>query len=73
MDLTEADRRVITKAGEVGALRDTDAMRERYGGTDGDLARAHALGEAQFLLVELVAIVTRLTKDDSGPPAATED
>ena len=65
MDLTEADRRVITKAGEVGALRDTDAMRERYGGTDGDLARAHALGEAQFLLGELVAMVTRLTEDGS--------
>ena len=65
MDLTESDRRVITKAGEVGALRDTAAMRERYGGTDGDLARAHALGEAQFLLGELVAMVTRLTEGGS--------
>ena len=63
--LTEADLRVITKAGEVGALRDTAAMRERYGGTDGDLARAHALGEAQFLLGELVAMVTRLTEGGS--------
>ena len=63
--LTEADLRVITKAGEVGALRDTAAMRERYGGTDGDLARARALGEAQFLLGELVAMVTRLTEGGS--------
>lgn len=71
--LTDVDRRMITKAREVAALKSTDAMRERYGKTeyeiaqgetDGDMARADALGEAQFLLGELAAIIGRLDSSE---------
>jgi hypothetical protein len=58
--LTDIDRRMITKAREVAALRDADARRERYGDSDSEMSRAAALGEAQFLLLELAAIIKRL-------------
>jgi hypothetical protein len=53
---------MIAKAREVAALEDTGAMRERYGDDDGEMARAAALGEAQFLLRELAAIIARLDR-----------
>jgi hypothetical protein len=66
--LTDIDRRMIAKAHEVAALKSTDSRRERYGDTDGEMARAAALGEAQFLLEELAAIIKRLDgKTGSGP------
>ena len=63
--LTDVQRRMIARAREVAALKDTDAMRERYGVTDGTMARADTLGEAQFLLGELAAIITRLAWDST--------
>lgn len=58
--LTGTDRLMIAKAREVAALTSGGAMLERYGETDHDMARAAALGEAQFLLGELAAIIDRL-------------
>lgn len=58
--LTDVDRRIIAKAHEVAALKGTPSRRERYGETDSETARAAALGEAQFLLAELAAIIGRL-------------
>jgi hypothetical protein len=58
--LTDADRRMIAKAAEVAALKDPAAMRERYGDANHVMARAAAFGEAQFLLLELDAIIARL-------------
>ena len=70
--LTAADRRIIAKAHEVAALTSADSMREHYGQTDGDMARAAALGQAQFLLAEMAAIIARLTAD-AGPDATAGD
>ena len=47
-------------------VTDPDPARKRYDVADGDEARANALGEAQFLLDELAAIITRLTEDTDG-------
>jgi len=58
--LTDVDRRMIAKAREVAALKTADSMRERYGDAGSEMARAAALGEAQFLLLELVAIIGHL-------------
>ena len=58
--LTNIDLRIIAKAREVAALKDTGAMSDRYGDTDGEMARAAALGEAQFLLLELADLAERL-------------
>ena len=58
--LTGADHRMIAKAREVAALQSGGAMRERYGDADSGMAQAAALGEAQFLLLELAAIIARL-------------
>jgi hypothetical protein len=58
--LTDADRLIIAQARAVAALATTDSMRERYGIADGDHARASMTGEAQYLLLELAAIIERL-------------
>jgi hypothetical protein len=72
--LTDTDRRILAKAREVAALKDTAAMSERYGKTeyemalgvtDGAMARAAALGEAQFLLLEMAAIIKRLDPEEN--------
>jgi hypothetical protein len=62
MSLTDTDRQMIVKAHEVAALKTADAMQERYGDTDSEMARAAALGEAQFLLGELSDIIDRLER-----------
>jgi hypothetical protein len=61
--LTDADRRMRAKAREVAALKDTGAILERYGDANHVMARAAAFGEAQFLLLELDAIIDRLDGD----------
>jgi hypothetical protein len=64
--LTGQDRYIIAKAREMTAgPHGVDKWRERYGDTDSTMALASAVGEAQFLLTELVAIIER--------PAAPED
>ena len=57
--LDDTDRRMIAKAREVAALKTAEVMRERYGEADSEMARAAALGEAQFLLLELAAVIDR--------------
>ena len=64
--LDDIDRRMIAKAREVAALKTADVMRERYGDTDSEMARAAALGEAQFLLLELADLAGRLAARPAG-------
>ena len=60
--ITDADRRLATRARELAAAQDADALRVITGraGTDNAMAYAEALGVAQYLLGELAAVVDRL-------------
>ena len=59
--LTDVDRRIIANASELAALGAIDAIRKHAGQDDTAAALASVFGGAQFLLAELVAIVTRLS------------
>jgi len=48
--LTDADRRLITRARTLAAIADQDALREHTGEADGVLACFRAFGEARDLL-----------------------
>jgi hypothetical protein len=63
--LTDYDRWVIAKAREVTALSDVTAVREYRHLDDPLMAYAETFGEAQYLLTELTAIVSRLDEDSS--------
>ena len=58
--LTASDRRVITKAAELGAIHSPDALCEYTGYRDSGEAYAAAFSHAQILLAEQAAIITRL-------------
>ena len=64
-NLTDEDRRLIAKARELAWLR-ADGIRKATGQQDTGMAFAAALGQAQHLLNELAAIITRLTEDTDG-------
>jgi hypothetical protein len=67
--LTDLDRAIIAKAREMTAgPHGMDRWRERYGETDATMALASALGEAQFLIAELVAIIERPDDDTLSLP-----
>jgi hypothetical protein len=60
--LTGQDRRAIAEARELAAVP-AGQIREFTGETDGDLARAIALGRAQVLLGQLADLAARLGGD----------
>jgi len=62
-NLTEADRHIITMARELAGAHGDAAVREVTGAPSYDISAmvyAEALGRAQYLLAELVAIAERL-------------
>jgi hypothetical protein len=61
--ITDADRRLVTRARELAAARDAGALRVIAGsrpGTDNAMVYGEALGVAQYLLGELAAVIARL-------------
>lgn len=58
--LTEHDRRDIARVRELAALRTADAMRQHFGGEDGDMARAATLGALQEAALTVAALAERL-------------
>jgi hypothetical protein len=59
--LTELDLRVLADARKLVALHGADAFHEHTGRADLMLAMAETIGQAQFVLNELVVLVERLT------------
>jgi hypothetical protein len=63
MDITDADRRLVTRSRELADAHDMDALRVIAGGrpgVDGNMVRAEVLGVAQYLLGELASLIERL-------------
>ena len=58
--LTDTDRHTVTQARALAALRGGAALRAHAGTGDTMAAMVIAIGEAQYLLADLVAIVERL-------------
>jgi hypothetical protein len=64
--ITDADRRLVTRARELAAARGADELRAIAGSRPGDdpvLVLTDALGVAQQLLGELAAVIRRLDGD----------
>jgi hypothetical protein len=59
--LTDLDLRVLADARKLVALHGVDALHEHTGRADFTLALAETLGQAQYVLNELVVLVERLT------------